>query len=91
MLFGGLFVRGWFGRLQPGTGEFIGRKKAELPRSRRCHRPQEGKHLGRPIKVTPELRKKILEKREIGIPAARIARDLNISRASVFRVFKEES
>ena len=50
-----------------------------------------GKHLGRPIKVTPEIRKKILEKREIGIPAARIARDLNISRASVFRVFKEES
>ena len=52
---------------------------------------KEGKHLGRPIKVTPELRKKILEKREIGIPAARIARDLNISRASVFRVFKEEN
>ncbi|WP_308464163.1 helix-turn-helix domain-containing protein [Enterobacter sp. BT1271] len=27
----------------------------------------------------------------MGIPAARIARDLNISRASVFRVFKEEN
>ncbi|MCR1310095.1 hypothetical protein NR291_24110 [Enterobacter sp. BT1271] len=25
------------------------------------------------------------------MPAARIARDLNISRASVFRVFKEEN
>ncbi|EGG9814442.1 recombinase family protein [Salmonella enterica] len=51
---------------------------------------EAGKHLGRPIKITPEVRAQVLEKRDLGIPPTRIAADLKIGRASVFRVLREE-
>jgi len=48
-----------------------------------------GKHLGRPRKMTPALKDRVLDLLERGTPQAEIARQLKINRQAVYRVAKE--
>ena len=54
---------------------------AGLERARR-----KGKRLGRPPKLTPRLRQKIVAAREAGKPMRQIARELGVSAAAVHSV-----
>ncbi len=54
---------------------------AGLDRARR-----KGKRLGRPPKVTPRMRRKIVAAREAGMPMRQIARELGVSAATVHGV-----
>jgi len=56
------------------------RTKAGLERAKR-----EGKHVGRPPKLSAKEQKKIMELYSLGVPIARIARQLGVSRSTVKR------
>ncbi|WP_291323532.1 recombinase family protein [Desulfonatronospira sp.] len=49
---------------------------------------QKGKHLGRPKKITCEMKDKIFEMLEDGLHQTEVARRLNISRQAVYRALK---
>ena len=51
----------------------------------------EGRNAGRPTKQTPENIGNVLLKHDAGIPAARIARDLGISRGTVNRILQKHA
>lgn len=51
----------------------------------------EGRHAGRPTKQTPENVGKVIMKRDEGVSAARIARDLCISRGTVNRILQKHA
>lgn len=49
-----------------------------------------GYHSGRPIVMTAEKRQLLAEKKAAGVPMSRIAKDLGVSRQTLYRVLKEE-
>ncbi|EEL7547496.1 MULTISPECIES: helix-turn-helix domain-containing protein [Enterobacteriaceae] len=51
-------------------------------------RHQMSNPVGRPQQFGPEIKARILELYKLGVPAARIARDMQVSRSTVWRVIR---
>ena len=61
------------------------RVRAGMERARR-----QGRHLGRPPRITARKRERILELVRSGMPKVEVAKETGISRASLYRVLAEE-
>ena len=63
----------------------------ERVRSGMARAKAKGKHVGRPVRVTAKKRERILELVREGRSKADVAREVEISRASVYRVIGDET
>jgi DNA invertase Pin-like site-specific DNA recombinase len=66
--------------------EFEKSARMERQRQGRVKAREMGKTFGRPVKITPELKKIVLARLQTGEPAVEVAKDTGLSRSSVYGI-----